>query len=127
MGILGALLAIFLQKIAIGLAGFISGGYLIFLLDAFLGLKDVIFWPLFIFSGLVGCVLGLILLDWALIIFSSLLGAILIVENIHFFPLPFVSVVCIILIVVGFTFQAKGLEGRRSVASKNEKEGGEKK
>ena len=87
-GILGALAAILVQKIAIGVAGFFLGGYSAFSLleileyDAWAGS-----WLLFIVGGLIGVILALSLLEIALILLSTLAGAILIVQATDFSPL----------------------------------------
>src|SRR3972149_5355253 len=83
VGILGALLAYFLEKVAIAVAGFLGGAYiatsLAISLAGNIGPKgDVLNWVLFIVGGIVGAVLAVVLFDWALIILSSLVGALLI-------------------------------------------------
>lgn len=80
-GVIGALLAIFLQKIAIGLAGALIGGYLLAgLVRAFGGEIGASEPVLFIIGGIAGAVLVIMLFDWALIVLSSLAGAALIVH-----------------------------------------------
>jgi len=78
-GVIGALLAIFLQKIAIGAAGFLAGGYLA------LGLfRLVVAEPsaiAFVIGGVVGLILIYPLFDWGLIILSSLAGALILVQT----------------------------------------------
>ena len=80
-GVIGALLAIFLQRIAIGLAGALFGGYLLAgLVRAFggeIGSSETV---LFLVGGILGAVLVIMLFDWALIVLSSLAGAALIVH-----------------------------------------------
>jgi hypothetical protein len=80
-GVIGAVLAIFLQKIAIGLAGALFGGYLLAGLSqnfgGEIGGSELL---LFIIGGIAGAVLVIILFDWALIVLSSLAGAALIVH-----------------------------------------------
>lgn len=78
MGVIGALLALFFQKVAIALAGFIVGGIAAdHLLEFFhLGTGSSIIWPVLFVSGILGAVVVLILFDWGLIILSSIAGAI---------------------------------------------------
>lgn len=81
LGIVFALLAIFLQRLAVGLAGFLAGGFILTTLAARLGAaSDVFPWVLYIIGGIVGVVLVMLLFDWALIVFSSIAGAALILN-----------------------------------------------
>jgi hypothetical protein len=78
-GLVGAVLAIFLQQLIVLLAGFLAGGHLtIRLLSLFDWRMDHYLWVLFLLGGVFGAVLALMLLDWALIILSSAIGAVLI-------------------------------------------------
>ena len=80
-GIVGALLAIFVQKIAVSIAGFVVGGWaLIWLLESFnldLGQWQ---WLLAIVGGIIGLILAISLFEAALIVMSVLVGTILIVQ-----------------------------------------------
>jgi hypothetical protein len=73
-GVLGAVLAFFLQRLAVGVAGFAAGGYLLegALETLEIGIPE---WIVFLIGGIVGVVLVVALFDWALIILSSLMGA----------------------------------------------------
>jgi hypothetical protein len=83
-GILGALLALFLQRLAIGLAGFFAGAYIVAHLLHISGLgTSGIDWLLFLIGGILGVLLMIALFDWALIILSSLAGAGLITEAVR--------------------------------------------
>jgi hypothetical protein len=85
-GFIGALLALFLQKIAIAVAGFLAGGKLAMaLVLAFLAEGARYPGITFIIGGIIGAILLLSLFDWALIVMSSLVGAYLIG---HTVPLP---------------------------------------
>ncbi|MBV9008283.1 MAG: DUF4203 domain-containing protein [Verrucomicrobia bacterium] len=86
LGFIGALLALFLQKFAIGLAGFLAGGRLaVGLLATFFVQYASHYWIVFIIGGIIGAVLLLAIFDWALIFISSLIGAHLIT---HVLVLP---------------------------------------
>src|SRR5438094_7118772 len=80
LGLIGALLALFLQKVAIAVLGFLAGGKLAgAIAAAFLihyGQHSTI---IFLVGGIVGAILLLALFDWALIVVSSLIGSHLIV------------------------------------------------
>src|SRR5205085_1825183 len=75
-GFIGALLAVFLQKIAIAIVGFLSGGKLALAITAaFIGNAAEFYWITFIIGGIAGALLLLLLFDWALIFLSSMVGA----------------------------------------------------
>src|SRR5215210_6984687 len=81
MGIIGAVLALLFQKLAIGLAGALLGGYFGAHLAFTLGLNTHEFALIpFVIGAVAGAVLVVILFDWALIILSSMAGAILIAQ-----------------------------------------------
>ena len=79
-GIIGIILAFFAQRLAVAIAGFISGGLILLNLSTLInftfGLPD---WLLFILGGIVGILLVAWLFDWALVILSALMGAYLLV------------------------------------------------
>jgi len=84
-GVLGAMLALLVQRLAIGVAGFLAGALIsIHLLDT-LGLQGgVVFWMAFVIGGVLGAVLMETVFDWSLIGLSSLAGSSLIVEALRF-------------------------------------------
>jgi hypothetical protein len=83
LGFIGALLALFLQKIAIGLVGFIAGGRLaVGLIATFLVQYASQSWLAFLVGGIIGAILLLLIFDWTLIFISSLIGAHLITQAI---------------------------------------------
>jgi hypothetical protein len=87
LGFIGALLALFLQKLAIGLVGFLAGGrFAVGLVATFVTQYASHYWLIFIIGGLIGTVLLLMLFDWALIFVSSLIGAHLITSAISLPP-----------------------------------------
>jgi Domain of unknown function (DUF4203) len=76
LGFIGALLALFLQKIAIGLAGFLAGGRLaVGLLATFFIQYAAHYWLVFVIGGIIGALALLALFDWAVIFISSIIGA----------------------------------------------------
>ncbi len=115
-GLLGAVLAIFLQKLAVGIAGFFAGGYIAADIAGMLGWANPQFtWVLFAAGGIVGALLVVGLFDWALILLSSLMGASLITQGIH----PAASIAVLLdlgLFVFGIILQA-GLRRRARPAS----------
>ena len=84
-GLIGALLAVLLQKVAIALAGFVGGGYIAIHLLEIIGLNaEKYFMIPFIIGGIIGAMLLFLIFDWALIIVSSFTGAMLIVQSLKF-------------------------------------------
>ena len=110
-GLLGVLLALVVQQVAVALAGFIAGGYVVISLLNELG-RDTgqLYWAFVIIGGIVGAVLVLALFEWALIVLSSLTGAALIVQTIHPGTL-LAAVLFAVLLIAGVVIQA-GLRPR---------------
>ena len=80
-GIMGAVLAVFFQKIAVGLAGFAGGGYIALNLINLLGVRlDQLIWLPYLIGGLIGVMLMFFIFDWALTFISSLAGASMIIQ-----------------------------------------------
>jgi hypothetical protein len=111
-GLVGLVLALLVQKVAVALAGFFVGAYLV---ANFLG------WPLpplrpteqlvLLLAGVVAAFLALALFDLALILFSAIAGAGLIVDNVHLRVGGNVRLLLlVVLAVVGAAFQARWLE-----------------
>lgn len=83
LGFIGALLALFLQKIAVAVAGFAIGGRLaVALATSFVLDHTSHYWLTFVIGGIVGAIMLIALFGWALILLSSLLGAHLILNSI---------------------------------------------
>lgn len=117
-GLLGAVLAIFAQRLAVGIAGFFAGGHFALLLLPNLGYatSDRFALVIFIVAGILAAILAVALLDWALIILSALIGAALIAN--WAVDAPGVRVlVFIVLFALGFIVQASMLRGRRRAAA----------
>src|SRR6266700_929077 len=106
LGIIGALLAVFLQKIAIGVLGFLAGGKLAgAIAAAFFVHYAQHSTIIFVVGGIIGAILLLALFDWALIIVSSLIGAHLI-QSAILLPPTGSTLVLIGLAVLGILVQA---------------------
>ena len=112
VGILGAFLAILLQRVAIGAAGFLAGGNILLELlrgsSLLMGQSE---WLPFLIGGLAGILLIGAIFDWALIVLSSLLGATLIAQEVPAAPVARVALF-VVLLVVGLAIQAR-MRGRR--------------
>jgi hypothetical protein len=114
LGFLGALLALFLQKIAIGIAGFLAGGRLaIGIAAAFFAHQAHYFGITFLIGGVVGALLFLALFDWALIVFSSAVGAYLIQSAVTL-PSSGSSVLFVVLAAIGVIVQVTAMRGSRA-------------
>jgi hypothetical protein len=109
LGLIGALLALFLQKVAIAVLGFLAGGKLAGAIAAAFfihyGQHSTI---VFLVGGFIGAILLLALFDWALIVVSSLIGAHLI-QSAVVLPATGSTIVFLGLAVVGIIVQAASL------------------
>jgi hypothetical protein len=114
-GIVGALLAILLQKIAIGVAGFIAGGRIGLGLSAAFFAHPPSNGIIFLLGGILGAILFLALFDWALIFFSSVEGAHLITGAIVL-PQTGRVISFIVLVVIGILVQSSMLSPARRSA-----------
>ncbi len=109
LGILFAGLAFFVESLAIGLAGFLGGGYILLSLAGLFGLdKGLLAWVIFIVGGIIGAALIAVLLDWALISISSLAGASLVVDAFHFRSAT-AALIFFILVIIGVAIQGSAL------------------
>jgi len=109
LGIIGALLALFLQKIAIAIFGFLAGGKLTGAIAAAFFVHYAQYSAvIFVVGGLIGAILLLTLFNWALIVISSLIGAHLI-QNAIVLPPTGSTIVFLGLAVIGMVVQAASL------------------
>jgi hypothetical protein len=113
LGFIGALLALFVQKLAIGVAGFIAGGrFAVGLVSTFVAQYASHYWLIFVIGGLIGTVLLLMLFDWALIFVSSLIGAHLITSAISLPPTGEILLFSA-LVLFGVLVQAASMRGKK--------------
>ena len=117
VGVIFALLAIFLQGIAIGIAGFFAGGFTLTALASMLGMDtSAIFLIIYVIGGIIGLVVVIYLFDWAIITLSSLAGASLLVQA--FVPQGGIGgVIFAILVIIGVVVQGSVLRSEQSVRS----------
>ena len=109
VGVIFALLAIFLQSVAIGVAGFLAGGYILTVLAGMIGLNQGAFsWIVYLIGGIIGVLLVIFLFDWALITLSSLAGASLITQ-----ALGIGGVIFLALVIIGVVIQGSILQRER--------------
>jgi hypothetical protein len=121
-GVLGALLALFLQRVAVAVAGFAGGGFfLVNVVEIFHIQTGSNFWIPFIIGGIIGCALMLLLFDWALILLSSGLGAYLFVDELHLGNMMALAVM-LVLFLIGVVIQSRGLKKKKKGAARSKKE-----
>ncbi|HEY5983123.1 MAG TPA: hypothetical protein VIU38_06585 [Anaerolineales bacterium] len=113
IGFVFALLAIFLESVAIGMAGFLGGGFGAMGLMRVLGFDATATRFLtFIAGGIIGVFLVVLLFNWALITISSVTGASMIAANLLLSPversLIFIALVILGVVFQGFTLRREG-------------------
>jgi hypothetical protein len=107
MGVLGALLAVFVQYLAVGFAGVLAGAHLATAILTLLTLEGSPYlWLFALIGGAIGAILALILLDWALIFLSSLVGASLICQAL-LLQQGMAVVVFVVLAAIGILIQSR--------------------
>jgi MFS family permease len=114
-GLIGILLAFFLQKMAIAIGGFLAGGFFLVNTVQSVGSKlpEAV---LFLIGGILGAILLSLLFDWALIFLSSVTGASLLAKSLPF-DRNYFTIVLIGLVILGVFVQARFLRPRRPVRS----------
>ena len=114
LGFIGALLALFLQKVAIGIAGFLAGGRLGTAIAAAFFVQHANYsTAIFVIGGIIGAILLLALFDWALIVLSSVVGAYLI-ESAVVLPQTGTAILFIVIAAVGIVIQAMAMRRGRA-------------
>lgn len=113
VGVIFAVLAIFLQGVAIGVAGFLAGGYILTVLAGMLGLNQGAFsWIVYLIGGIIGVLLVIFLFDWALITLSSLAGASLITQSL-LLPSEIGGIIFLALVIIGVVIQGSTMQRER--------------
>ncbi len=116
-GVIGTVLAIFAQKLAVGMAGALVGGYLLSELTQGAHWQHAHFAGIpFLIGALVGALLVIALFDWALIIWSSIAGSLLIIQSFHPATLNR-HILFLVLTALGIFVQAELLRRQRLVVS----------
>jgi uncharacterized protein DUF4203 len=112
LGFIGAALALFLQKFAIAVAGFLAGGKLAMaLVTAFIAEGARYPGITFIVGGITGAILLLSVFNWALIVMSAVVGAYLI-SHIVVLPPTGATLLFVGLVAIGIIVQVSTLRGR---------------
>jgi hypothetical protein len=112
-GLVGIVLAIFAQHLAVGVAGFVMGSYVLtYLLSSFGGVGTDWTWLAVVGGGVIGAVLVVAFFDFALIALSTLAGAELIVQVLNLERLT-TFVLFIVLVAIGAAIQVSTLRTKR--------------
>jgi hypothetical protein len=107
-GLLGAVIALFMQKIAVVVGGFLAGGYFVLQLAERTGWAvPQMPWLPFVVGGVVGALIVSLLFRWAIIVLSSFTGALLIVHALGATS-PWNAALTVILLIAGIFLQTKG-------------------
>jgi hypothetical protein len=110
LGFIGALLALFLQKLAIAVFGFVAGGKLAMALSAaFLSHPAMHPAVMFVLGGVVGAMVLLALFDWALIFLSAVVGAYMI-QSVVTLPPMGMAIFFVVLVVIGVLVQTASFQ-----------------
>jgi hypothetical protein len=112
-GLAGAILAFFLQRIAVGFAGFIAGAYAAYaLVVQFHQGSEQSVWLWVLVGGILGSIILLMAFDWTIVILSSLTGAAFILQAMH--PREVLEIPLFILFALGGIAIQSGLLRKRS-------------
>lgn len=104
-GLTGALMAVMVQKFAVGLTGFVAGGYFVYyLLQNILLNTGQAQWLAILAGGLVGAVLAGSMIDWALILVTTTSGVTLVSQGLAL-PMPFSAILMLCLYILGIFVQ----------------------
>lgn len=113
IGLIFAGLAVFLQSVAIAIAGFLAGGYILSVLAGMFGFQTVaLTLVVYIVGGILGVILVSYLFDWAVIILSSMAGASLVVQAL-LTGRAASGLVFIILFIAGVVIQGSTLSAEK--------------
>jgi hypothetical protein len=107
-GLLGALLAVFVQRVAFIIAGFFAGAYFGLLLAHPLGVEGASL-ILAVACGVIGAIVVALLMDWAIIVLSCLVGAGVVVSQLRLRDTN-TAIIFFVLVIIGIFVQAKLME-----------------
>lgn len=118
LGIIGALLAVFLQRLMVLIAGFVVLGLVSLTVLPLIGVDLSNGWGVvaFIVAGIVGAIIAAATFDWALILLSSLAGGQLLATAAQgYFPLDRLATFLVLLglFVVGVAIQSQAMRPDR--------------
>jgi hypothetical protein len=109
LGVVGALIAIFAQRVGFAIAGFYAGGYLGVEAAQSIALpSDPMVW--FVIGGVIGALVAFVMMDWAIVVLSSFVGAGAITAALGAESTAS-AVLFVVLTAVGIIFQGRRLQG----------------
>ena len=108
-GLVGALAAIFLQRIAVAVTGFVALAYLVWEVGPEIGLGGQVETVVMLVAGVLGAIFASLLFDWALIFLSSLIGSAILVDAFGLEQQAAI-VVMVVLTVAGISIQSNMLK-----------------
>ena len=112
-GLVGIVLAVFAQHLAIGVAGFVMGSYVLTYLLSISGVVGTDWtWLAVVAGGILGAVTVVAFFDFALIALSSLAGAELVVQALNFERLT-TFLLFLVLVALGAAIQTNTLKKKR--------------
>lgn len=108
-GIIGALLAVFVQRLAFAVGGFFAGGYIALRIAEHFGVLNENNTIWFVIGGVIGAIVSAMLMDWAIIVLSSLAGAAAIVSGLTGIQMDSSvrSILFLVLAVIGIVVQGR--------------------
>lgn len=115
-GVIGALLAMFFQRVGFALAGFYAGGYVALAVAERLA-PGAIGVASFLIGGVVAAILAVWVMDWAIIVLSCLVGAALIVSSLGLGSLASLLVYAG-LVAMGIALQAWMMDRSKGVSER---------
>jgi hypothetical protein len=105
VGIAGAFIAVTLQRVGVGLAGFLAGAYIGYsLLETVSADLSGWTWVIYLVGGIAGAILLNVIFDWALILFSTIGGSLIAVQALEL-PAPWSFVLFFALFILGLVLQ----------------------
>ena len=106
LGIISAVLAILMQYVAVGLAGFVGGSYLAVQVLDILPMINVgeLQWLLLLIPAVLGTIVCIMVFDLAIIFLSSLTGAVILVQLFEMNP-ALQNVLFLVVAVIGASVQ----------------------
>jgi len=127
VGAAAAFLAVLLQRLAIGLAGFLIGGSAAaWIAGTAYGASAGVQWAAFVIGGILAAVVAGLLFDAALVVLSALLGASFVVQALPGLGVELVgagpTVAFLVLAAVGMGTQALGGRRRRRDAARRNRD-----
>lgn len=109
-GVLGAIIGMFLQRLAFAIGGFFAGAYFAFrIFEHFHPNGDPHIWM--IIGAVVGAIVAALVMDWAIIFISALVGAAAILSPFPNLEPQMANVLFLLLAGIGIVVQSQQLAG----------------